>query len=176
MHYFYFFSSRRRHTRWPRDWSSDVCSSDLSALARLRGAGRAAASNRRSTRGPATAAAGTAGVGTRRLGKLSRRLPERREGGRLRSEQSENGRAPTRFAGDRKSALRGALRNRQSTALGRRAGGRFATDSGFGITSESSPRIFYFQSALRLFTRVIVDCDPLFPPLAITLSWYPRAC
>src|SRR6266508_4927633 len=26
---FFFFSSRRRHTRWPRDWSSDVCSSDL---------------------------------------------------------------------------------------------------------------------------------------------------
>src|SRR5439155_17174084 len=29
---FFFFSSRRRHTRWPRDWSSDVCSSDLVAL------------------------------------------------------------------------------------------------------------------------------------------------
>src|SRR5207253_5452517 len=29
---FFFFSSRRRHTRWPRDWSSDVCSSDLAAL------------------------------------------------------------------------------------------------------------------------------------------------
>src|SRR5207253_3172500 len=29
---FFFFSSRRRHTRWPRDWSSDVCSSDLSAF------------------------------------------------------------------------------------------------------------------------------------------------
>src|SRR5215510_15179101 len=29
---FFFFSSRRRHTRWPRDWSSDVCSSDLIAL------------------------------------------------------------------------------------------------------------------------------------------------
>src|SRR6266508_6390814 len=28
--WFFFFSSRRRHTRWPRDWSSDVCSSDLS--------------------------------------------------------------------------------------------------------------------------------------------------
>src|SRR6266508_5459697 len=27
--YCFFFSSRRRHTRWPRDWSSDVCSSDL---------------------------------------------------------------------------------------------------------------------------------------------------
>src|SRR5690625_2628068 len=26
---FYFFSSRRRHTRWPRVWSADVCSSDL---------------------------------------------------------------------------------------------------------------------------------------------------
>src|SRR6266508_4317513 len=26
---FFFFSSRSRHTRWPRDWSSDVCSSDL---------------------------------------------------------------------------------------------------------------------------------------------------
>src|SRR5207253_7943465 len=29
---FFFFSSRRRHTRWPRDWSSDVCSSDLTTL------------------------------------------------------------------------------------------------------------------------------------------------
>src|SRR5215208_7008260 len=28
----FFFSSRRRHTRWPRDWSSDVCSSDLDDL------------------------------------------------------------------------------------------------------------------------------------------------
>src|SRR5690625_4248958 len=28
----FFFSSRRRHTRWPRDWSSDVCSSDLVLL------------------------------------------------------------------------------------------------------------------------------------------------
>src|SRR5690606_33049572 len=28
----FFFSSRRRHTRFSRDWSSDVCSSDLLAL------------------------------------------------------------------------------------------------------------------------------------------------
>src|SRR3712207_9531134 len=27
----FFFSSRRRHTRYWRDWSSDVCSSDLAA-------------------------------------------------------------------------------------------------------------------------------------------------
>src|SRR5207253_8034925 len=33
---FFFFSSRRRHTRWPRDWSSDVCSSDLHQHARTR--------------------------------------------------------------------------------------------------------------------------------------------
>src|SRR6185312_15222981 len=29
MIFFFFFSSRRRHTRSDRDWSSDVCSSDL---------------------------------------------------------------------------------------------------------------------------------------------------
>src|SRR5436305_3183024 len=29
--YVFFFSSRRRHTRCGRDWSSDVCSSDLSS-------------------------------------------------------------------------------------------------------------------------------------------------
>src|SRR5690606_41199952 len=28
----FFFSSRRRHTRFSRDWSSDVCSSDLVIL------------------------------------------------------------------------------------------------------------------------------------------------
>src|SRR2546422_4453332 len=32
---FFFFSSRRRHTRCSRDWSSDVCSSDLDDLARF---------------------------------------------------------------------------------------------------------------------------------------------
>src|SRR5947209_2176483 len=32
IYYFFFFSSRRRHTRYWRDWSSDVCSSDLAVL------------------------------------------------------------------------------------------------------------------------------------------------
>src|SRR5256884_3650349 len=40
----FFFSSRRRHTRCSRDWSSDVCSSDLIrdavALARAEGCSR----------------------------------------------------------------------------------------------------------------------------------------
>src|SRR5256886_12603528 len=46
---FFFFSSRRRHTRFDCDWSSDVCSSDLGAEGENRagaradgGAGRAA--------------------------------------------------------------------------------------------------------------------------------------
>src|SRR5207249_9668044 len=40
---FFFFSSRRRHTRSKRDWSSDVCSSDLVPVhvRRLREPGRA---------------------------------------------------------------------------------------------------------------------------------------
>src|SRR5690606_1205580 len=33
----FFFSSRRRHTSFSRDWSSDVCSSDLVRVAPLRG-------------------------------------------------------------------------------------------------------------------------------------------
>src|SRR3989449_5412129 len=32
--FFFFFSSRRRHTRCSRDWSSDVCSSDLKEACR----------------------------------------------------------------------------------------------------------------------------------------------
>src|SRR5206468_7459811 len=32
---FFFFSSRRRHTRSDRDWSSDVCSSDLDQVDRF---------------------------------------------------------------------------------------------------------------------------------------------
>src|SRR5438067_3801021 len=38
---FFFFSSRRRHTRSKRDWSSDVCSSDLPSRTPTRRPGRA---------------------------------------------------------------------------------------------------------------------------------------
>src|SRR2546426_12769505 len=37
MFLFFFFSSRRRHTRLQGDWSSDVCSSDLCPAASLGG-------------------------------------------------------------------------------------------------------------------------------------------
>src|SRR5207247_5107136 len=54
---FFFFSSRRRHTRSTRDWSSDVCSSDLrtpapgSCLRRRRRGGRARTPRRWGGRG-----------------------------------------------------------------------------------------------------------------------------
>src|SRR3712207_6879734 len=38
-YYYFFFSSRRRHTRYWRDWSSDVCSSDLIEMPGLDGFG-----------------------------------------------------------------------------------------------------------------------------------------
>src|SRR3712207_9017841 len=37
----FFFSSRRRHTRYWRDWSSDVCSSDLRGVTSHRATARA---------------------------------------------------------------------------------------------------------------------------------------
>src|SRR5205814_4066254 len=57
--HFFFFSSRRRHTRCLSDWSSDVCSSDLrqaapesgSGSATRRGGGHSAFQPVRQTRG-----------------------------------------------------------------------------------------------------------------------------
>src|SRR5947209_9560840 len=45
--FFFFFSSRRRHTRYWRDWSSDVCSSDLGFGQLLVASGEAAAGSER---------------------------------------------------------------------------------------------------------------------------------
>src|SRR3712207_6897044 len=52
----FFFSSRRRHTRYWRDWSSDVCSSDLKSAQRegeheQKGTGRADEAPERQVRG-----------------------------------------------------------------------------------------------------------------------------
>src|SRR5215203_6979947 len=49
---FFFFSSRRRHTRYWRDWSSDVCSSDLGIGVRRRIRGRDMLDTGRSDREP----------------------------------------------------------------------------------------------------------------------------
>src|SRR2546430_1522609 len=50
----FFFSSRRRHTRFDCDWSSDVCSSDLPwpTLSTVRRRSRSANARRRSAAGP----------------------------------------------------------------------------------------------------------------------------
>src|SRR2546422_493366 len=65
---FFFFSSRRRHTRCSRDWSSDVCSSDLVVRISpksVRMAGEVTAIIERSIAGVpiATAASGFTGFG-----------------------------------------------------------------------------------------------------------------
>src|SRR5207302_2727368 len=55
--FFFFFSSRRRHTRFSRDWSSDVCSSDLAVrgAAAPRGVGSAGSGDPSGPRDPGTA-------------------------------------------------------------------------------------------------------------------------
>src|SRR5256884_6007704 len=45
-YFFFFFSSRRRHTRCSRDWSSDVCSSDLGNNGRFAEGGNAVCQRR----------------------------------------------------------------------------------------------------------------------------------
>src|SRR5690349_18324630 len=66
-HYF-FFSSRRRHTRSLRDWSSDVCSSDLQSLRRCPQRGRLRPDLLRQQR-PALGAAHVRRSEERRVGK-----------------------------------------------------------------------------------------------------------
>src|SRR5690348_17589241 len=89
---YFFFSSRRRHTRWTGDWSSDVCSSDLLhtvrrvAIERLRAKGFAAESD--DSDRPALALSGLlvlhGGIALRIL----RRSEERRVGKECRSRWS----------------------------------------------------------------------------------------
>src|SRR5690606_40593804 len=72
--FIFFFSSRRRHTRFSRDWSSDVCSSDLQQASRWR---------ERLERGPLAA-----GSGSRAL--PSRSEPERQGNGRRHQNHERN--------------------------------------------------------------------------------------
>src|SRR5690606_16146178 len=94
----FFFSSRRRHTRFSRDWSSDVCSSDLLPRRRIRpvrpgrhgggrGPGRAGGRGgggprlpRRRHPGDMGASAGGQGAAARR--RVGPRAAQRAEGGR----------------------------------------------------------------------------------------------
>src|SRR5207249_6000489 len=78
----FFFSSRRRHTRSKRDWSSDVCSSDLRAPASADARGRAWRASRRRGR---TGSASRARTGRRRP--PNRRAPVLHRERRTRSEE-----------------------------------------------------------------------------------------
>src|SRR2546429_7308564 len=68
--FFFFFSSRRRHTRCSRDWSSDVCSSDLVLAGGRAGATTVAATMR------AAALAGIRFFATGGIGGVHRGHPE----------------------------------------------------------------------------------------------------
>src|SRR5215813_3049858 len=77
--FFFFFSSRRRHTRCGRDWSSDVCSSDLLHRRGLGHDGRRA----RRLRGPAP--------GPGQAGPAARGCDRRAAGPRIASDRTSGG-------------------------------------------------------------------------------------
>src|SRR5256884_7407871 len=85
-HVWFFFSSRRRHTRCSRDWSSDVCSSDLILI---RG-GKSASSARILQERSATAIESpyASNLVTRNSDKVLLRSEERRVGEECRSRWS----------------------------------------------------------------------------------------
>src|SRR5476651_1321213 len=60
--FFFFFSSRRRHTRYWRDWSSDVCSSDLAAAGASNSPAAGAAAAATAAAGAANSPAAAAGA------------------------------------------------------------------------------------------------------------------
>src|SRR5216683_6915230 len=70
--FFFFFSSRRRHTRSDRDWSSDVCSSDLNHHASL---WPGAAGALQDAGGPAASAGGEDPPGGGVLGRATGGVP-----------------------------------------------------------------------------------------------------
>src|SRR5260370_22485945 len=94
MFIFFFFSSRRRHTRFKCDWSSDVCSSDLgkrpARLPLTRGGLRTRGRGRRAGLFPYEAEPGAVGPlrPTAAGGGSTRRSEERRVGKECRSRWS----------------------------------------------------------------------------------------
>src|SRR5688572_33009969 len=81
--HFFFFSSRRRHTRFDCDWSSDVCSSDL-PRSFMRKNSTSTAGKRRRTR------IMTAPTGQRRLATIDK-TAKTKSAGKLRSEERRVG-------------------------------------------------------------------------------------
>src|SRR5690606_41031897 len=92
----FFFSSRRRHTRFSRDWSSDVCSSDLCSSFEgcFSHAARTKAGTRRATKAkvPARCMSATLNRGERESGFLCGARARSPEGAWGRSEERRVGR------------------------------------------------------------------------------------
>src|SRR5690606_37811490 len=68
----FFFSSRRRHTRFSRDWSSDVCSSDLRSRSGRFRAASSPLSAAREAEGPPTPSRSSASPAEWRVATCSR--------------------------------------------------------------------------------------------------------
>src|SRR5256885_3839910 len=82
---FFFFSSRRRHTRLQGDWSSDVCSSDLQ-----RSCSKSCFGLRPpKSRGPIAFVSCSSAIGPKRRTRMVTRLPRRRRRRGGRSRRSE---------------------------------------------------------------------------------------
>src|SRR5439155_7945176 len=97
----FFFTSKRRHTRWPRDWSSDVCSSDLAPPACRQAAPPAPRAPRRAG-GAACRQAGGAVLllcGERGRDRRVRALSPRRGRGRVVAARPGIGERPRRMSG-----------------------------------------------------------------------------
>src|SRR5580700_11836012 len=77
----FFFSSRRRHTRSLRDWSSDVCSSDLCGMAESRANIEAlcAAKGMRMTRSEERRVGKSVDLGGRRIIKKKKKKQEKKK-------------------------------------------------------------------------------------------------
>src|SRR5690606_39484949 len=105
----FFFSSRRRHTRFSRDWSSDVCSSDLLG-AHLAKREMTILLRELYTRAPGIRLAGPPEPLTSTFNNAVRRLPV-----------TQIGRASCRERAEA-SVAAGSARTRARWSLGRRAG------------------------------------------------------
>src|SRR6266508_3278743 len=121
-HEVFFFSSRRRHTRWPRDWSSDVCSSDLGGLrGRRRRRRRGLHDHRGRHRARGRRDHGRAGDGGGRGGR-ARPLPRGRGRGADRRAGRARGRVRAAVRGGR-AALPGGRLDHHPDRRGRRPAG-----------------------------------------------------
>src|SRR5690606_40850080 len=95
----FFFSSRRRHTRFSRDWSSDVCSSDLKGdenrtvdrVVRECVSGRLQWGGKRMQRTPSRPTSSAAGKTSRRPQDSGRERSDRSEERRVGKEWRERG-------------------------------------------------------------------------------------